>query len=224
TLPANLWSNKDNFSNFLLLASSSPVYNRLNWSNALILCLFSPIILISLCGNILVCRTFIKNRRLCSNLTNLLILLLATSDLLMTLFNIPFTVLDIVLRDWIFGPYVCTVVSFVQANSVYVSTFSMAAIAASRHRVIYKGLQGSFQQRSCSPTTGSRANRRQALVTDNAKAPRLTRCSCCCFPNRLCRSKSRRDHNLQISMELQNVEPTIKAQKEKSRFRVKLND
>lgn len=109
-------------STFFLTSQSDYVsnssVNHLNWQNVLILCLFSPIVIVSLCGkneqrrkrtmfvtakincrfsaqqtlifflrclgNLLVCRTLLVQRRLRANSTNVLIGVLAISDLLMT--------------------------------------------------------------------------------------------------------------------------------------------
>nr|XP_027199022.1 uncharacterized protein LOC113793227 [Dermatophagoides pteronyssinus] len=107
-------------------------------SSIVIVISFSLLIIVSFCGNTLVCRTLFRQRRFCANSTNVLIGMLAISDLMMTIFNIPFTVADIILNDWIFGDFVCILVSFVQANSVYVSSFTMAVIAIDRCKAIYK--------------------------------------------------------------------------------------
>lgn len=55
---------------------------------------------------------------------------------------------DIILKDWIFGEFFCTLVSFVQANSVYVSSFTMAVIAINRWNAIYKFQPKSSERRS----------------------------------------------------------------------------
>jgi hypothetical protein len=104
--------------------------------NIIIACSYSLIVIVSLCGNILVCKTIWTKSR--HNSTNLLIANLALSDILMTIFNIPFTVVDILLSDWIFGQIFCIVVPFIQANCVYVSSFTMLIIAINRWRSIYE--------------------------------------------------------------------------------------
>ncbi len=104
--------------------------------NIIIACSYSLIVIVSLCGNILVCKTIWTKSR--HNSTNLLIANLALSDILMTIFNIPFTVIDILLSDWIFGKIFCIVVPFIQANCVYVSSFTMLIIAINRWRSIYE--------------------------------------------------------------------------------------
>ena len=120
----------------------------------------------------------------------------------MTIFNIPFTVLDIILKNWIFGPFFCTLVSFVQANSVYVSSFTMAVIALNRWRVIYKFKPKANSSQSHSPSTNASASRRQTLVANKTPS------KCCCFPSRLCQ-KNQLELDSEISIELQSTEQTV---------------
>lgn len=188
----------------------------------LFLGLFMPIVLISLCGNTLVCRTLLKNRRLRSNSTNMLIGVLAISDLMMTTFNIPFTIVDCVLKDWIFGDFWCILVSFVSANSVYVSSFTIAVIAASRHRAIFKFKSHSKSSTSqasehCSPS--NTANRPQTLLSSEI----TSKCSCCCFKSLLCQRSEQASHDPQICMELHNSELSIRPKSTNSRHRIKPN-
>ena len=105
--------------------------------NILITISYSVIVIVSLVGNTLVFKTIAFQPKM-RNSTNILIAVLAVSDLLMTVFNIPFTVVDIIIRDWIFGQFFCTLVSFVQANCVYVSSFTMAVIAINRWKAVYR--------------------------------------------------------------------------------------
>ena len=57
----------------------------------LIMCVYGLIVLVSLFGNFLVFSVILRTRRL-HTITNLFIANLAFGDLLMTTFNIPFTV------------------------------------------------------------------------------------------------------------------------------------
>ena len=129
--------------NKLLLSLSSTPSTSLNSSNdnllknVLITIFYSLIVIVSMCGNTIVCKTYLFQSRKRSS-TNILIGMLAFNDLMMTIFNIPFTIVDLILTDWIFGQFFCTFVSFVQANCVYVSSFTMALIALYRWNAIYK--------------------------------------------------------------------------------------
>uniref|UniRef100_A0A6P6YEN6 Probable G-protein coupled receptor 83 n=1 Tax=Dermatophagoides pteronyssinus TaxID=6956 RepID=A0A6P6YEN6_DERPT len=99
------------------------------------------IIIISFFGNLLVCRICLKKY----TKTNSLILSLSISDLLMTVFNIPFNFFRIANFSWPFGQPMCFIVNFVQYLVVYLSSYTMAIIAIQR----YQSLTG-FRRHSTS--------------------------------------------------------------------------
>ncbi|XP_043203801.1 neuromedin-K receptor-like [Amphibalanus amphitrite] len=101
---------------------------------------YSAIILVSLFGNLLVCQVVVRNKRL-HTVTNTFITNLAVSDVLMTCLNIPFNISRVLLDDWPFGGFMCSVVPYVQVCAVYVSAFTMVAIALDRYQVIVKPLK-----------------------------------------------------------------------------------
>ncbi|XP_054160003.1 gastrin-releasing peptide receptor-like [Oppia nitens] len=94
--------------------------------------MYALIVLVSFVGNLLVSVVCIKNL----TKTNTLILSLSTSDLLMTVFNIPFNVVRLLKEEWPFGRFLCVSVPFVQVMVVYVSSFTMAVIAYHRWRSV----------------------------------------------------------------------------------------
>ncbi len=96
---------------------------------------YSLVILCSLLGNSLVCFVIFKNRRL-HTVTNMFIANLAISDILITVLNIPFNIVRNIFEDWPFGKFMCSFVNIILMTSVYVSTFTMAAIAIDRYIVI----------------------------------------------------------------------------------------
>jgi G protein-coupled receptor 83 len=102
-----------------------------NVTNALIIFCYSLIIVVSLCGNVLVCKVAFGSKDMRST-TNMLIASLACSDIVMTAFNVPFNVARILLLDWPFGRVLCFLVPFIQTACVYVSTFTMTVIALHR--------------------------------------------------------------------------------------------
>ncbi|KAI1294224.1 putative G-protein coupled receptor 83 [Halotydeus destructor] len=96
---------------------------------------YSLIILVSFFGNSFVVGICFGKRRMRTTV-NIFIGNLALSDLLMTVFNIPFTSARFFMDNWIFGQFLCQVVPFVQATSVYVSTLTMTFIAVDRYQAI----------------------------------------------------------------------------------------
>ena len=96
---------------------------------------YSVVFFISFIANFLVCYVIIKNKRFRS-VTYALIANLSVSDLMITIFNIPFNLMRFTMRDWIFGEFICKLTSLTLMCAIYVSTFTMAAIALDRYLVI----------------------------------------------------------------------------------------
>ncbi|KAL8591605.1 hypothetical protein ACOMHN_030491 [Nucella lapillus] len=107
--------------------------------NALLILAYSLLALTAVFGNSLVCYVILKNQRL-RTATNLLITNLAVADLLVICLNVPFNILWHVLYDWPFGESLCHLMNFSLMVSVYVSTYTLSAIALDRHRVVLKPL------------------------------------------------------------------------------------
>ncbi|ELT99672.1 hypothetical protein CAPTEDRAFT_35369, partial [Capitella teleta] len=102
---------------------------------SVIMCAYSPLVLLSLCINFVVCYVLFKNRRM-RTVTNCFTTNLSISDILLTLLNIPFNVIRNTTEEWVFGHVICGCTNFILNVSVYASTFTMAAIALERYRVI----------------------------------------------------------------------------------------
>ncbi|XP_041957508.1 neuropeptide FF receptor 1 like 2 [Alosa sapidissima] len=93
------------------------------------------IFLLCMVGNGLVCLIVLKNRRM-RTVTNLFILNLAVSDLLVGIFCIPTTLVDNLITGWPFSNTVCKMSGLVQGMSVSASVFTLVAIAVDRFRCI----------------------------------------------------------------------------------------
>ncbi|XP_056145678.1 neuropeptide FF receptor 1 like 2 [Lampris incognitus] len=98
------------------------------------------IFLLCMVGNILVCLILLGNSRKLT-LTNLFILNLAISDLLVGIFCIPTTLVDNLITGWPFTNTVCKMSGFVQGVSVSASVFTLVAIAVERFCCIVYPLQ-----------------------------------------------------------------------------------
>ena len=94
---------------------------------------YAAVMGVSLFGNTCVIYVILRHRRLRS-VTHTFLANVALSDLLMTCLNIPFSVSRVLLDDWPFGVFLCSLVPFVQTMSVYVSSLTMAVIAIDRYR------------------------------------------------------------------------------------------
>ncbi|OCT99410.1 cholecystokinin receptor type A [Xenopus laevis] len=107
--------------------------------------LYSLIFLLSVLGNILVIAVLIRNKRM-RTVTNIFLLSLAVSDLMLCLFCMPFTLIPNLLRDFIFGSVVCKAATYFMGISVSVSTFNLVAISLERYSAICKPLQSRVWQ------------------------------------------------------------------------------
>ncbi|XP_068569900.1 cholecystokinin receptor type A [Cebidichthys violaceus] len=73
--------------------------------------LYGLIFLLSLLGNSLIIAVLVRNRRM-RTVTNLFLLSLAVSDLMVSLVCIPFTLIPNLMRDFIFGTGMCKLVMY----------------------------------------------------------------------------------------------------------------
>ncbi|NXD02710.1 NPFF2 protein, partial [Certhia familiaris] len=93
------------------------------------------IFLLCMVGNGGVCFIILRSKHM-RTVTNLFILNLAVSDLLVGLFCMPTTLLDSIIAGWPFGSLVCKMSGMVQGISVSASVFTLVAIAMDRFRSI----------------------------------------------------------------------------------------
>ncbi|NXP60261.1 NPFF2 protein, partial [Chloropsis cyanopogon] len=105
------------------------------------------IFLLCMVGNGGVCFIILWGRHM-RTVTNLFILNLAVSDLLVGLFCMPTTLLDNIIAGWPFGSLVCKMSGMVQGISVSASVFTLVAIAMDRFRCIVHP----FKQKLTIPT------------------------------------------------------------------------
>ncbi|CAL1271635.1 unnamed protein product [Larinioides sclopetarius] len=114
--------------------------SRISTRDVLIMISYFAIIVVSTFGNLLVCSIVVRNTSL-RGATYVFIANLAASNLLMTVLNIPFNVVELLLNDWPFGNFMCSLVPLMRMIFVYVSTFTMSCIAVDRYRIIKKPLR-----------------------------------------------------------------------------------
>ncbi|XP_006629714.1 cholecystokinin receptor type A [Lepisosteus oculatus] len=107
--------------------------------------LYSLIFLLSVLGNALIIAVLVRNKRM-RTVTNIFLLSLAVSDLMLCLFCMPFTLIPNLMKDFIFGSGVCKVAAYFMGISVSVSTFNLVAISLERYSAICKPLQSRVWQ------------------------------------------------------------------------------
>ncbi|ELW61423.1 Cholecystokinin receptor type A [Tupaia chinensis] len=115
------------------------------WQPAVQISLYSLIFLLSVLGNTLVITVLIRNKRM-RTVTNIFLLSLAVSDLMLCLFCMPFNLIPNLLKDFIFGSAVCKTTTYFMGTSVSVSTFNLVAISLERYGAICKPLQSRVWQ------------------------------------------------------------------------------
>lgn len=171
-------------------------YERIGYAIA-----YGLIVVLSLFGNLLVCRVCVRNM----TKTNALIMSLAASDLLMTVFNIPFNFFRLLNYSWPFGSVMCFLVNFVQHLVVYISSYTMAIIAIHRYRsvcglrfrasVSKQASKSSIElKQECELSPSKVASRvgQWCVATSSATAQFLP---CCGLP-RLCGSRSKQLYSM----------------------------
>ncbi|XP_058697282.1 neuropeptide FF receptor 1 isoform X1 [Poecile atricapillus] len=93
---------------------------------------YTFIFLMCVIGNVLVCFVVVKNRQM-RTVTNMFLLNLAISDLLVGIFCMPTTLVDNLITGWPFDNTMCKMSGLVQGMSVSASVFTLVAIAVERY-------------------------------------------------------------------------------------------
>ncbi|XP_055006381.1 pyroglutamylated RF-amide peptide receptor [Boleophthalmus pectinirostris] len=102
--------------------------------------LYVIIFVLALAGNSLVIYIILKKRAI-QTATDIFICSLAVSDLLITFFCIPFTLLQNISSEWFGGVLVCKTVPFVQTTAIVTGILTMTCIAIERYQGIVFPLQ-----------------------------------------------------------------------------------
>lgn len=104
-------------------------------TQAVLVVVYATTALLSILGNLLVIVVFVIGRQPRTSLRRYLASL-AVSDLIMAIFCMPFTFSYTMLNHWIFGPFVCTVVLYMQAVAVTASVGTSTAVAVDRYLAV----------------------------------------------------------------------------------------
>ena len=127
TLPGIFNSTMINNSDQLTTTLPSPAIG--SWTRAdqalLLIPLYSIIFLLSVIGNSLVLVTLLQNR-LMRTPTNVMLLNLAVSDLLLGIVCMPFTLTGSLLRNFVFGELACRIIPYLQGRNYLQNYFLVA--------------------------------------------------------------------------------------------------
>ncbi|NXF34863.1 NPFF1 protein, partial [Nyctibius bracteatus] len=131
------WPNSTTSENYLLRENYTflAYYQHSSPVATMFILAYTFIFLMCMIGNILVCFIVVKNRQM-RTVTNMFILNLAISDLLVGIFCMPTTLVDNLITGWPFDNTMCKVSGLVQGMSVSASVFTLVAIAVERFRCI----------------------------------------------------------------------------------------
>nr|XP_055055515.1 neuropeptide FF receptor 2 [Misgurnus anguillicaudatus] len=146
TAPSAAFSAVENVHNFSVNSSSSRPYRYPNVTyvdfylheplvSAIFIVSYLLIFIVCMVGNGVVCFIVLRSKNM-RTVTNLFILNLAISDLLVGIFCMPTTLVDNIITGWPFGSLVCKLSGMVQGISVSASVFTLVAIAVDRFRCI----------------------------------------------------------------------------------------
>ena len=105
--------------NFSLYARGNRTYSGSRpLSGEIRIPLYSIIFFLAIAGNVLVIVTLAQNKRM-RTVTNVFLLNLSVSDLLLAVFCMPFTLIPTLLQDFIFGKAMCVLIRYMQGKRRY---------------------------------------------------------------------------------------------------------
>ncbi|GAB1609592.1 cholecystokinin receptor type A, partial [Argonauta hians] len=129
-------NNSNNYNSYHTILSR----NYKHWITDIRIPFYIVIFILAVVGNCLVILTLVQNKRM-RTVTNVFLLNLSVSDLLLALFCMPFTLIPSLMRDFVFGKTVCVMIRYLQGVSVAVSCFTLVAISLERYFAICRPLQ-----------------------------------------------------------------------------------
>lgn len=94
--------------------------------------LYATILLLAIVGNSLVILTLVQNRRM-RTITNVFLLNLAVSDILLGVLCMPFTLIGTLLRDFVFGEVMCKLLPYLQGKYYKIISISGEKCSAYVH-------------------------------------------------------------------------------------------
>ncbi|XP_077867676.1 galanin receptor type 1-like [Saccoglossus kowalevskii] len=138
---------RSDFDNVSVMNYSLEMYNSTNGGfempiselgTAFLFSFYALAIFLSLSGNITVITVLHGSKA--KNGVNAYLVNLSIADICMAVFCTPFTSVNVVLQNWIFGDFMCTFVHFMQQVSVMVSIFTLVVISVNRYSAVVKPL------------------------------------------------------------------------------------
>ncbi|KAK6026748.1 7 transmembrane receptor [Ostertagia ostertagi] len=113
--------------------------------NYIVIFTFITIFLLSVIGNALVIVVIMQQRAMRS-ITNIYLMNLAITDLMLSVVCMPPTLFSMVMNCWIFGNILCKVFAYLQPMVVTASAYTLAVIAFERYYAICRPLHSRIWQ------------------------------------------------------------------------------
>jgi neuropeptide Y receptor len=98
---------------------------------------YTHLFLLGIVGNVAVMYLTMRHRSL-QTVQNIFILNLAAADVIVCLLSLPFTPVTSVFKVWLFGKPICHLLPLIQGVGVFISTFSLSAIAIDRYVLVVR--------------------------------------------------------------------------------------
>ncbi|XP_077559718.1 cholecystokinin receptor type A-like isoform X4 [Haemaphysalis longicornis] len=138
------WNQSDPMSNgtaaAVAEAAAGGCWSGINFEMAFRILLYAIIFVCAVVGNSLVILTLVQRRRM-RTVTNVFLLNLAVSDLLLGVFCMPTTLVGSILRNFVLGAAMCKLIPYLQAVSVSVSAWTLVSISLERFFAIVRPLE-----------------------------------------------------------------------------------
>ncbi|XP_050040293.1 cholecystokinin receptor type A-like isoform X5 [Dermacentor andersoni] len=123
-----------------LASAAAGCWAGISFETAFRILLYAIIFVCAVVGNSLVIITLVQRRRM-RTVTNVFLLNLAVSDLLLGVFCMPTTLVGSVLRNFVLGAAMCKLIPYLQAVSVSVSAWTLVSISLERFFAIVRPLE-----------------------------------------------------------------------------------
>ncbi|CCD73018.2 G-protein coupled receptors family 1 profile domain-containing protein [Caenorhabditis elegans] len=146
TSPPPIWTLNSNLSTTMSTVHQEEICRfRGTTENYTIAVTFFMIFLLSVVGNSVVLIVIIKQRAMRS-ITNIYLMNLAASDMMLSVVCMPPTLVSMVMNCWMFGNYMCKILAYLQPVVVTASAYTLAVIAFERYFAICKPLHSRIWQ------------------------------------------------------------------------------
>ncbi|KAH9407881.1 Neuropeptide Y receptor, partial [Tyrophagus putrescentiae] len=120
---------------------------HLTLEQVLVVVMYGLVVLVSLLGNLLVCKVILFKRAMRRRTTNIFIANLTIADLLMTVFTIPMFIVRNLTDNWPLGERPLQAGAPRPGPSVYVSVLAMTLTAIDRYQALVKPLEPRLSHR-----------------------------------------------------------------------------